>query len=191
VKKRRGQKGRRAFARLKPENRAFLEKRQGQKLFTDVDGAAEELRARGEEVSRSAVGRMNQWLQEEAGEIKRDQAGFQAVLNALGEGIHDAGLVMTALLYRRAHRAMQEIDMDALDFESLSNEEKIKLLFIALPAAQEKIARSAIALEASKDKQEARAARAHLADEISQDAKQAGLSDESAELIRKKILGVK
>jgi hypothetical protein len=179
-----------AYAKLSPEGRAFIENRQGQTLFTDIDGATEALNEQGENVSRSSMGRINQYLQETAALLTVRNHGIDLVMSKLEGKMHDPGLVANAILVASIIDAQSKLNLDKIDYDALPDEQKIALGFDVFPKALDKVGKSTVNLEGSKDKESERIKKEALANELAKAAIKSGISSDTAEAWRAEFLGL-
>jgi hypothetical protein len=176
------------FSRLPQEVREWFQQRQASNGFADIDGAVSELRERGYEISRSALGRSNLFLKQRTAAILERTESTTALLNALGDKAHDIGLANVAMLNDLSTEILEKLDISNLDLDGLEPGDKLKI-FLKIPAMSRDLAQSAINHE--KAKAEAGGRVRAVADEVASMAKRGGVSDEDVETIRRKVLGLK
>jgi hypothetical protein len=183
-----------AFDKLPADVRAKLEQRQFENGFSDIDGLKEEVdqMGYGEQpgLSRSSLGYINAQLKRSAERIRAKQQAMSAVLEALGPHAQDIGLVNAALFHDAIQDTLSQLDMHALDLSDLEATERLAV-FIKLAKAQLDVSKSVQPLKQERrqdlsdfEKQKAEAVEAA----VSMAQKANGLSDETAQAIRDKVL---
>ena len=184
----------RPYRKLKAEDKAHVEQRQGANGFEDIDGLTETLKERGYTVSRTGAGRINAYLVRVAERIKWKQEQMTALINALGSNIADIGLVNAALVADAVQTVFERLDphLQSLDFAELDATQLIKLMWTASQASRDSAA-TMKAFSDSKAKMLGMEEKERAAQAIIETMKQAqpGLSEETAAQIRAKILGIR
>lgn len=170
---------------LPDKDREWLEYRQAQNGWSDIDGAAEELKQRGHEIPRSTVGDINKYLKNRAAAIKARQEGTTALLNALGENAHDIGLANVALLHDMSQEIISKLNMQDIDLTELSPEKRLATFF-KLAGVQMESSIAAKNLQSARVELESRVN--NLADEVEALAKKGGISDETVRELKQRVL---
>lgn len=184
------------FTSLSPEDRAYLEQRQADNGYRDVDAMQTEMGDRGYSgrgFSRSAWGDVNLYLRHAAERIQSKQQAMTAVLNALGANAGDIGLVNVALMHDAVQTFMEKLDFEAMDLDGIAEDPAAALKFLRLLSQiQLDSAKSVTPLKTEKrtDQKEIDAAKKSamqaMADEIQR--QHDGLSDGTVQDIMNKVL---
>lgn len=179
------------YQQLPPEDRTFVERRQYQNGYADIDGLQADLKERGHDIPRSTCGEMNKFLKEKTNALREKTQITTSIIEAAGENAHNLGLAANLLLQNEAVDMLSKLKLDEIDFQNLPDHLKIKLFF-GLSETHLNASRSIqIQQKAKLEIQEQIKKKAQeAAKEVVQTVKDAGLSDEQATLIRNKILNV-
>jgi len=146
--------------------------------FSDYTALAEWLKAQGFEISRSAVHRYGQAFADRLSAIKIATEQAQAIAEAVGDEPGVLGDALTRLCQEKAFKVLVEMEDPEPKNADLS---KMGIMIARLNRAS--VAQKKWMAEA---KEKARSA----AEDVSREIKAAGLSEEKAEEIRRKILGI-
>lgn len=152
--------------------------------FSDYQGLAEWLESEGFNIGKSSIYRYGRGLEEQHTEAMSDARALLALTRASGD-IGDAG----SEIARSAATIMQtDIVRTVLDIRSEQDPQKRTAMLAKLTKAQADIGRMSI----SAEKWQAEVARKTLAaaDSVASAVKKAGLTAESADAIRREILGI-
>lgn len=142
--------------------------------FSGYDELAAELKAHGFDISKSAIHRYGQEFEDKLHAIRIATEQAKAITDAIPD---DAGAMNDALI-----RLVQQKAFDVLvKMEAGASIKDIGLMVARLSNAT---------VKQKQWQTEVRAKAVVAADEVEEIAKKGGLSDEAAELIRQKILGV-
>jgi len=169
---------------LPPDIKAAFDKMLIECGFSDYDGATkwlnEQLQERGLEitVSRSSAHRYGQGFEEKVAALKIATEQARAITEAVGDGEGMVGNALTALCQEKAFQVlvkMGEINPDDVDFTKLT-------------VAIAKLNKTAV--DQKKWQAEAHSKAKETAEEVVREVKKSGLSEQTAEEIRKKILGI-
>lgn len=163
---------------LPPEVRAWLDQHLVEGNFSGYEALAAELEARGCEISKSSLHRYGKAFQDRLKRIKLSTERAQAMRDYLGD---DEGAVTDSLI-RQAQwlleESLAELDPKEVDQKGLATVAK----------AIAELSRASVT--SKKYMREVRQAAAQAAEEVAEVATAGGLSDESVQLLRKKILGI-
>lgn len=166
------------IVRLPASVKAWLDKALVDNAFSQYQLLADELAARGFEISQSSLCRYGQKFQDQLAALRMSNEQAKALLAASPD---DEGAVSDALMRLTQHKlfnALQGLEVDP---------DKP----MSLPAATKAVADLARATVTHKKWQaEVREKAKVAAADVDKIVKAAGMSGESAELIRQKILGV-
>jgi len=169
---------------LPPEIKAELDRRLIAGSFADYEAQTawlnEQLCSLGLEVSisRSAVGRYGKEFEEKISAIKIATEQARAITEAVGDDAGVTGDALMRLIQEKAFNVlvkMSDLDPENIDFNKLT-------------VAIAKLNNAAVAQK--KWQAELQKKATATADEVVKVAKQGGLSNEKAEVIKKKILGI-
>jgi hypothetical protein len=163
---------------LPPEIKAQFDKLLIEKGFSDYDGIAAWLQEQGYAISRSAAHRYGQEFEEKMAALKIATEQARAITEAVGDGEGLMGDALTSLCQEKAFQVlvkMQEIDPENVDFTKLT-------------VAVSKL--NKVAVDQKKWQAEAKRKAKDTADEVVKAVKKSGISEKTAEEIRKKILGI-
>lgn len=175
------------FQQLPPEDRAFVERRQFDKGFGDIDGLQDDLKQRGHDIPRSTCGEINKFLKEKTAQLQQKTSDMTALVNAMGDKAHNLGLANVALLQNESQEILGKLNLGQIDFNEIDDEQKLKI-FYNLSKVNHDSARAAQTLQSAKIELEKRVK--ETAQAVEETVKKAGLSDETATFIRQKILGI-
>jgi hypothetical protein len=160
--------------------REWLDKQLADGSFSNYSQLTEELKARGFEVSRSAVHRYGSKLEQTMALAKATVDKAKAVVQASP----DEDDAMTGAIMRLTQQHTLEMLM-AMEFDP----EQAKLVDMnKLTLQVSRLVRSSIPLKNYQREQRERAK--SVATDIAKTAKKAGLTDATVEMIRTKILGI-
>ncbi len=174
------------ITQLPPEIKARLDSMLVTGSFSDYEGMAdwlnEELRACGMEmtISRSAVHRYGQGFEDRLAAIKVATEQAKAITQAVGD---DEGRMSDALI-----SLVQEKAFDVLVNLQTDDPEAFAKVFPKMGVMVARLSRASVAQK--KWMAEAREKAKNAAEEVVKAVKTGGLSEEKAEEIRKKILGI-
>ena len=158
--------------------KAELDKRLVTSGFSDYQALAEWLREQGFEISRSAIHRYGQEFEEKLAILKIATEQARAITDAVGD---EEGVMSDALTRLCQEKAFQVlVDMEKLDPENVD--------FAKLSLAIARLNRASVAQK--KWMAEFKEKTRQTADEVVKVAQKGGLSEEKAEEIRKRILGI-
>jgi flagellar hook-basal body complex protein FliE len=169
---------------LPPEIREELNQLFIKRNFSGYDEIAaiinEKLSASGLEItiSRSGVHRYGQEFEDKIAMIKIATEQARAITDAVGDDVGKMGDALTSLCQERAFQVlvkMQELDPDNIDFSKLT-------------VAIAKLNKTAV--DQKKWAAEMRVKTKQTAEDVVMVAKKGGMSEKTAEEIRKKILGI-
>jgi hypothetical protein len=167
-----------SISRLPKEIREAFEKKLIGGGFCDYDGLAAWLKEQGFEISRSAVHRYGQEFESKLSAIKLATEQARAITEAVGDEEGVMGDALTRLCQEKAFKVlveMQDPDPATADIS------KMGIMIARLNRA---------AVTQKKWMAEAREKVKATAEDVGKTVKSAGLSEEKAEEIRKKILGI-
>jgi hypothetical protein len=189
VAKQRGKRNR--FQRLPPKVRAFVENRQYNNGYGDIDGLQQDLKERGHEIPRSTLGYINKYLKEQAEEISQKTKLTTSIINAVGGDAHNLGLATSLVLQNETQEMIAKLDLRQINYEELSENARIAL-FLKLSKAHRDTAEAIQIQQKAKIEFENRVKEKtkEAAQEVDKTVKEAGLSEAQADFIRKKILGI-
>ena len=172
------------ITQLPPGIKAAFDKRLIDRGFSDYDEITAWLNAQligaGLEVSvsRSAAARYGQGFEEKIYALKIASEQARAITDALGDDADKMGQSLTALCQEQAFNVlvkMKDLDPENIDFNKLT-------------VAISKLNKTAV--DQKKWHAEVRKKATEAADDVAKVAKKEGLSEEKAEQIRKRILGI-
>jgi molecular chaperone DnaK (HSP70) len=165
-----------SISRLPKEIREAFEKKLISGGFCDYAGLAAWLTEQGFEISRAAAHRYGQEFENKLSAIKLATEQARAITEAVGDEEGVMGDALTRLCQEKAFQALIEMQESAE---------------ISLPSLGRMISDlNRTAISQKKWMVEAREKAKSTADDITKTVKSAGLSEEKAEEIRKKILGI-
>lgn len=164
--------------------RRQLDERLVAQSFGDYEGLADWLASEGFEISKSAIHRHGSALEQSYDEAMADARGLLALTRASG----DLGESGSELARSAATLLQTDIVRTVLEIRKESDPEVRAGLLAKLTRAQADIGRLSIAAE--KWGAEVREKLKEASAAVAEIAKKGGLSDDAAELIRQKILGV-
>ncbi len=160
--------------------KAALDKRLISGSFADYTSLATWLQEQGFEISRSAIHRYGQEFEEKLAAIKIATEQARAITEAVGD---DEGRMSDALI-----SLVQQQAFDVLVNMQKRDPETYEKLFPKMGVVVSRLARASVAQK--KWLAEARSKAKDTADDIVKTIKKGGMSEETAELIRRKILGI-
>ena len=175
------------FQRLPPKDRAFVENRQFNNGYGDIDGLQQDLKERGHDIPRSTLGYINKYLKEQADEIRQKTQLTTSIINAVGENAHNLGLATSLLFQNEVQEMLSKLGLREIDYTALSEEARIKLFF-NLSKTQLNTSESIQIQQKAKIELEKRVK--ETATVIEETVKDAGLTDEKAAFILEKVLGI-
>jgi hypothetical protein len=162
---------------LPDDIRAALERRLLTGGFSDYSALEAWLREQGYEISRSAIHRFGQEFQDKCEAIKIATEQAKAIVATVGD---DEGNMNEALI-----RLIQQLSFDIL----IKNQDAdIAALLPKMGVMVAKLSKASV--DQKKWMSEIRQKTTAAADEVARVAKTGGLSEEKAEEIRKRILGI-
>lgn len=145
--------------------------------FSGYEALSQELRTRGHEISKSGLHRYGQLFEERLKALKLCTEQARAVVQASPDDDDAVNQALIRVTQQKLFTLMMELEIDP---------ETVDIAKITRSIAD--LARSST--DAKKYAQEVRAKAKETAAEITATVKQAGLTDEAAEAIRAKILGI-
>jgi hypothetical protein len=163
---------------LPPDIKAEFDRLLIAKNFADYDGIVVWLQERGYDVSRSAAHRYGQGFEERIAAIRIATEQARAITEAAGDDAGATGDALIRLVQEKAFQVlvkMADLDPEDVDFNKLT----VAIAKLNNASVQQK-----------KWQAEIRTKTAAAADEAVKVAKSGGLSEEKAEEIRKRILGI-
>ncbi len=168
-----------AVSQLPPADKEWLDQELIRRSFSGYVELAEALKARGYQISKSAVHAYGQDFEERLGTLKRTSEMAKAITEQVGDDAGAVGEALTAIVQDRLFEiAMKLQDADATDVD-----------LVELVRAISSLNRTAVHQKkwASEVRAKARDAAAELDKAIK---KPGGLSPEAVDAIRSKILGI-
>lgn len=171
-----------AVASLPPEMKAWLDRELVENNFAGYQLLADELKARGYVVSKSAVHRYGQEFEERLAALKVASEQAKAIVEAAPDNEGAINEALMRLIQEKLFSVLQDVQVDP---------KKINLASLGKTVAE--LARASVAQKKFAEevrKQERELARAEAAEAASQATRQLGLSDDQAAFIRAEILGV-
>jgi len=168
------------ITKLPPEVKAELDRRLIGCGFADYTALAQWLEEQGFEISRSAIHRYGQGFESRLAAIKVATEQARAITDVVGD---DEGRMSDALI-----SLVQEKAFDVLVNLQTDDPEIFSKVFPKLGVMVARLSRASVAQKKwmAEAREKARAA----ADDVVKTAKQGGLSEEKAEEIRRRILGI-
>ena len=166
------------ITKLPPEVKAELDRRLIGGGFADYTSLAEWLAEQGFEISRSAIHRYGQEFEEKLSALRIATEQARAITEAVGDEEGVMGDALTRLCQEKAFQVL--VEMQSLDPEQID--------FNKLTVAVAKLNKASVAQK--KWMAEVRFKARAAADDVVKTAKQGGLSEEKAEEIRRRILGI-
>jgi len=172
------------ITQLPPEIKAKLDRLLIARGFSGYDGMTDEVNAElaaagyAITLSRSGLARYGQGFEEKIALLKIASEQAQAITDALGDDADKMGQSLTVLCQQQAFNVlvkMKELDPENIDFNKLT---------VAISKLNK------VAVDQKKWQREIKEKATATADEVVKVAKQGGLSNEKAEWIKKKILGI-
>ena len=150
--------------------------------FSGYQLLADELAARGYEISKSAIHRYGKKFEERLAALKAASEQARAIVDAAPDNEGAINEALMRLVQERLFSVLQDLEV---------NPEKLNLASLARSIAE--LGRASVAQKRFADevrKEEREKARADAAEAASQATRQLGLSDDQAAFIRAEILGV-
>ena len=173
-----------AVQALPEDTRRCLDERLVAGQFSNYEGLSQWLAEQGFNIGKSSIHRYGQALEDQHAEAMADARALLALTRASGD-LGDAG----SELARSASTIMQtDIVRTVLDIRQEKDPAKRAGLLAKLTKAQADIGRMSIAAEKWKEELSKKAQAA--AASVEKVVKKAGLTAETADLIRKQILGI-
>lgn len=163
---------------LPEEHKAWLDAELVKRQFSGYVELEALLAERGCEVSKSSIGRYGKAFEDRLGRLKVASEQAKAIVLEMGDDAGDMGEALTAVAQQKTFELLMDLEVDAGDVQY----DKLVTAIAKLNATgvQQKKWRSEVLRRV-----EATAA------EVEVMAQAGGLSDEAAEAIRAKILGIK
>lgn len=162
---------------MRDEDRKELDRRLIQSGFSGYEALSEWLGTKGYEISKSTIGYYGKKFKGQLEKLKERTEQSKAICEAVGDDENQLANAVSAIALLKVLEAMDDLDID----EFKKNPEKV----LALAGT---LTRSSVTVK--KYQAEIRKRTIETAEEVAFIGKQKGLSDESAALIRAKILGI-
>ena len=171
-----------AVEQLPPEVKAWLDKALAEGGFAGYQLLAEELKAKGYEISKSAVHRYGQKFAERLAALKVASEQARAIVDAAPDTEGAINEALMRLVQEKLFSVLQDLEV---------NPEKLNLASLARSIAE--LGRASVSQKKFADEvrqQERERATAAAANAASQATRQLGLNEDQAAFIRAEILGV-
>jgi len=166
------------ITQLPPQIKAEFDRLLVAKNFSGYDGIAAWLRDRGYDVSRSAAHRYGQGFEARIAAIRIATEQARAIAEAAGDDAGATGDALIRLVQEKAFQVlvkMEDLDPEDVDFNKLT----VAIAKLNNASVQQK-----------KWMSEAKGKAKDAAEEVVRAVKKSGMSEKTAEEIRKKILGI-
>lgn len=169
-----------------PEDvRRWLERALTEAGFSGYAELEELLKGKGYQISKSAIHRYGQKIERRFAAIKASTEAARLLTEGAADDQDARSEALIALVQTEMFESI--VNLQEAGEEGLSDEDRIALLSKAMKNIAT-VTRASVTLK--KFQTEVRARAKAVAEEVADQAKAGGLSDETAELIRRKILGV-
>jgi hypothetical protein len=167
------------IARLPAEIKAELDKKLINNAFSDCQGLADWLSSIGYEIKKSAIGAYSKEFKERLEFLRNATEQARAIATEAGDDDNSLGDALTRLVQHKIFQIL--VDLEINSSMSLDDLEKLSRSISSL---------NRMAILQKRWMLEARERAKTAADEIETITRQAGLSDDTAALIRAKVMGV-
>ncbi|MEO0558216.1 MAG: DUF3486 family protein [Bacteroidota bacterium] len=145
--------------------------------FSDYEGLADWLEGQGFQISKSSLGRYGKAFEARLGALRLASEQAKAIVAEMGDDKGDMGEALTAVAQQKTFELLMDLEVDVGDVQY----DKLVTAIAKLNATgvQQKKWRSEVLRKVEA-----------AADEVDTMAQAGGLTDETAEAIRAKILGI-
>lgn len=162
--------------KLPPEVKAWLDQALVEGNFTGYQSLADDLQERGFTLSRSAIQRYGQAFEEQLGNLKRVTEQARIIIETTPDDANAMGDALTRLVQQKAFAALSKVeDIDGMSLPAISR--------IVADMNKYAVAQKKWAVEVREKLQAA-------ADVVEKHGRRGGMSQETVEMIKRKILGL-